>query len=157
WRTYSILFRRPAALTMAYPSKAPAPRCLVWISRRAPRCSGFDVHFHKALGLLAQVLARGRIEAAEGLRLELPLLIAPGARHAPVDQKGGNRLRRPGVEDLRPVLLGQNAVRRACTRSVASQVGRKRTGAGVSGSGSGARGRSISSAPSSASKRRRRI
>ena len=35
---------------------------------------------------------------------------------------------------------GRIAVRRAWTSSVASQVGRKRTGAGVSGSGSGARG-----------------
>ena len=45
------------------------------------------------------------------------------------------------------------SARRACTSSVASQVGRKRAGAGTSGSGSGARGRSSSSAPSSARKR----
>ena len=45
---------------------------------------------------------------------------------------------------------GRTPVRRAWTSSVASQVGRKRSGAGVSGSGSGARGRSTSSAPSSA-------
>ena len=44
--------------------------------------------------------------------------------------------------------------RRAWASSVASQVGRNRTGAGVSACGSGARGRSSSSAPSSARKRR---
>ena len=45
---------------------------------------------------------------------------------------------------------GRMPVRRAWTSSVASQTGRKRTGAGVSGSGSGAPGRSSSSSPSAA-------
>ena len=49
---------------------------------------------------------------------------------------------------------GRICVRLAWTRSVASQTGRKRGGAGVSGSGSGARGRSSSSLPSSSRKRR---
>ena len=45
--------------------------------------------------------------------------------------------------------------RRAWTSSVVSHVGRKRTGAGVSGSGSGARGRSTSSRSCSSRNRRR--
>ena len=52
---------------------------------------------------------------------------------------------------------GRIPVRRAWTSSVASQVGRNRTGAGVSGSGRGARGRSTSSSPSSARNRRSSI
>ena len=51
--------------------------------------------------------------------------------------------------------LGDGALRRAWTSRVASQVGRKRGGAGVSGSGSGARGRSRSSSSSSLRKERR--
>src|SRR5215211_2733246 len=45
---------------------------------------------------------------------------------------------------------GSKPVRRACTSSVASQVGRKRGGAGVSGSGSGPSATSSSSSPSRA-------
>ena len=45
---------------------------------------------------------------------------------------------------------GSTCVRRAWTRSIASQVGRNRTGAGVSGSGSGPSSTSSSSVPSSA-------
>jgi Mn-containing catalase len=49
---------------------------------------------------------------------------------------------------------GRICVRRQCTRSVASHVGRKRTGAGASAGGSGARGRSTSRSPCSVLKRR---
>ena len=49
---------------------------------------------------------------------------------------------------------GRICVRRAWTSSVASHVGRNRTGAGASASGSGARGRSSSSPPRSSRNRR---
>ena len=49
---------------------------------------------------------------------------------------------------------GRMPVRRAFTSSVASQVGRKRTGAGVEASGSGRAGTSSSTPPCSSRKRR---
>src|SRR5215207_733722 len=64
------------------------------------------VELGQLLGLVPELALRRRIELAEGLRLHLALLVAPGARHPAVNQEGRNRLRGLGVEDLRPVLLG---------------------------------------------------
>ena len=85
-------------------------------------------------------------EARKRLDDDAPALGTPRPGDGAVDEKRPDRVQRLGREDARPVRsLGRIAVRRAWTSSVASQVGRNRTGAGVSGSGSGARGRSTSS------------
>ena len=94
-------------------------------------------------------------EASEGLDPDPPVLVAPRARDLAVHEEGRERVRRFRVEDaLRGTASGRISVRRAWTSSVASHVGRNRTGAGVSGSGSGARGRSRSSLPASSRNRR---
>ena len=72
-----------------------------------------------------------------------PRLELPGAARPAIDHERRQRLRHLRREDAGPVFLGDHdRLRRACTRSIASQVGRKRTGAAVSGGGRGAPGRS---------------
>ena len=84
-----------------------------------------------------------------------PSVVAPGAGDLAVHEERPLGLRVPGVEDPRAVLARRGSrCGRACTSRLASQVGRNRTGAGVSAAGSGARGRSSSSRPCSSRKRR---
>ena len=92
-------------------------------------------------------------EPLERLELDPPVDGAPCTGDPAVDEERPDRLRDLRSEHTGPVALGSSCVRRACTSSVASHVGRKRTGASVSGSGSGARGRRGSSVPRSSRNR----
>ena len=93
--------------------------------------------------------ARVRVSGRELGQVDPAGVVPPRAGDCAVDQERADRVRVLGAEDRRRCSSGRTSVRRACTSSVASQVGRNRTGAGVSPAGSGARGRSTSSFPAS--------
>ena len=123
--------------------------------RARPACAApLGVQLGQALGLVVERASGGGVEALERSEADPAALVAPGPRHGAVDEE-----RRSDCGSLTWKILGRCSsgrmpVRRAWTSSVASQVGRKRTGAGVSAGGSGARGRS--SRVSAASLRKRR-
>src|SRR4029453_2803887 len=72
------------------------------------RLSALAVKGGKAPSLVVELPSRLPRYAFERAESDLPALVAPGARHLPVQQKRVERVRRLRVEDQRPVLLGKD-------------------------------------------------
>ena len=74
----------------------------------------------KARGFGLNFALRGRRQRRERLGNDAAGIVAPTARDLPIDEKAVNRVRRSSVEDARPMLLGQLALRFRLRRSATS-------------------------------------
>ena len=90
----------------------------------------------RAVRLLLERRAVPGSQLVERRELDLPIVVPPGAGHLAVDEERRIRGRHLVWNTSGRYASGSTWVRLAWTRRIASQVGRNRTGASVSGSGS---------------------